>query len=111
MNTNVKVIGLTRLGIKPKSTVFEEDALTTRSSEIALPPGAYLGGHCAMPPLFLTLPFRKKEQNQWSQVTETYQLLAVFVAYGQGRIRGVGFRMRGMHQPFLKMFLMYTIFP
>ena len=35
MNTNVKVIGLTRLGIKPKSTVAPEaDALTTRPSEL-----------------------------------------------------------------------------
>ena len=33
MNTNVKVIGLTRLGIKPKSTVPEADALTTRPFE------------------------------------------------------------------------------
>ena len=30
MNTNFKVIGLTRLGIKPKSTAPEADALTTR---------------------------------------------------------------------------------
>ena len=29
MNTNFKVIGLTRLGIKPKSTAPEADALTT----------------------------------------------------------------------------------
>ena len=34
MNTNFKAIGLTRLGIKPKTTVPEEDALTTRPSEI-----------------------------------------------------------------------------
>ena len=33
MNTNFKVIGLTRLGIKPKSTAPETDALTTRLSE------------------------------------------------------------------------------
>ena len=30
MNTNFKVIGLTRLGIKPKFTALEADALTTR---------------------------------------------------------------------------------
>ena len=34
MNTNFKVIGLTRLGIKPKSTAPEADALTTRLSEL-----------------------------------------------------------------------------
>ena len=35
MNTNFKVIGLTRLGIKPKSTApTEADALTTRPSEL-----------------------------------------------------------------------------
>ena len=34
MNTNVKVIGLTRLGIKPESTAPEADALTTRPSEL-----------------------------------------------------------------------------
>ena len=33
MNTNFKVIGLTRLGIKSKSTAQETDALTTRPSE------------------------------------------------------------------------------
>ena len=32
MNTNIKVIGLTRLGIKLESTTFEEDALATRPS-------------------------------------------------------------------------------
>ena len=32
--TNFKVIGLTRLGIKPKSTAPEADALTTRPSEL-----------------------------------------------------------------------------
>ena len=37
MNTNVKVIGLTRLGIKPKSAVPEANALTTRSSELLMP--------------------------------------------------------------------------
>ena len=34
MNTNFKVIGLTPLGIKPKSTASEADALTTRPSEL-----------------------------------------------------------------------------
>ena len=34
MNTNFKVVCLTRLGIKPKSTVTEVDALTTRPSEL-----------------------------------------------------------------------------
>ena len=33
VNTNFKIIGLTRLGIKPKSTAPEADALTTRPSE------------------------------------------------------------------------------
>ena len=34
MHTNFKVIGLTRLGINPESTVLEADALTTRPSEL-----------------------------------------------------------------------------
>ena len=34
MNINFKVIGLTRLGIKPKSTALEANALTTRLSEL-----------------------------------------------------------------------------
>ena len=34
MNNNFKDIGLTRLGIKPKSTAPEADALTTRPSEL-----------------------------------------------------------------------------
>ena len=34
MNTKFKVIGLTQLGIKPKSTATEADALTTRPSEL-----------------------------------------------------------------------------
>ena len=34
VNTNFKVIGLTRLGIKPESTDLEENALTTRPSEL-----------------------------------------------------------------------------
>ena len=33
MNTNFLVIGLTQLGIKPKSTDTEADAVTTRPSE------------------------------------------------------------------------------
>ena len=33
-NTNFKVFGLTRLGIKPEHTVPEADALTTRPSEL-----------------------------------------------------------------------------
>ena len=37
VNTNFKVIGLTRLGIKPKSTAPEADALTTRTSELSTP--------------------------------------------------------------------------
>ena len=42
MNTNFKVIGLTRLGIKPESTAQETDALTTRPSEV--PPGPPFNG-------------------------------------------------------------------
>ena len=34
MNTNFSVIGLTRLGIKPESTVSEADTLTTRPPEL-----------------------------------------------------------------------------
>ena len=34
MNTNFKVIGLTRLGIKPESTASETAAHTTRPSEL-----------------------------------------------------------------------------
>ena len=34
VNTNFKVIGLTRLGIKPESTGPEADAFTTRPSEL-----------------------------------------------------------------------------
>ena len=34
VNTNFKVIGLTRLRIKPKSTVPEADALTARPSKL-----------------------------------------------------------------------------
>ena len=34
MNTNFKVIGLTRLGIKSKSTASEADALFTRPSDL-----------------------------------------------------------------------------
>ena len=35
MNTNFKVIGLTRLGIKSTSTAPEADALTTRTFELS----------------------------------------------------------------------------
>ena len=38
VNTNFKVIGLTRLGIKAKSTALEADVLTTRPSELSKPP-------------------------------------------------------------------------
>ena len=34
MNTNSKVIGLTRLGIKPESTAPEVDALITQPSDM-----------------------------------------------------------------------------
>ena len=34
MNTNFKVIGLIRLGIKPKCTAAEADALVNRPSEL-----------------------------------------------------------------------------
>ena len=34
MNNNSKVIGLTRLGIKPESTASAVNALTTRPSDI-----------------------------------------------------------------------------
>ena len=37
MNINFKVIGLSRLGIKPKSTAPGADALTTRPSELLMP--------------------------------------------------------------------------
>ena len=37
MNSNFKVIGLTRLGIKSKSTAREADARTTRPSELTGP--------------------------------------------------------------------------
>ena len=36
VNTNFTVIGLTRLGIKPKSTAPEADALTIRISELVM---------------------------------------------------------------------------
>ena len=38
MNTNFKVIGLTRLGIKPESSAPEADALTTRPFELSALP-------------------------------------------------------------------------
>ena len=34
MNTNFKIIGLTRLGIKPESTAQEQTLCTTRQSEL-----------------------------------------------------------------------------
>ena len=34
VNSNFKVIGLTRLGIKPESTAQEADAFTTWTSEL-----------------------------------------------------------------------------
>ena len=34
MDTKFKVIGMTRLGIKPESTIPEADALTTRLSKL-----------------------------------------------------------------------------
>ena len=37
VNTNFKVIGLTRLVIKPKSTAPKMDAFTTRPSELFTP--------------------------------------------------------------------------
>ena len=44
-----------------------------------------------MPSPLLTLPFSKKEQNQWRKVTEICQtLLMASVACGQGQIQGVG---------------------
>ena len=66
--------------------IWQEARTTPRRGSPWAHIGAYLGGHCAMPhPLLLTLPFSKKEQNQWCQVTEICQtLLIVFVAYGQG---------------------------
>ena len=36
MNTNFKIIGLTRLKIKPESAARKVDALTTRSSELLM---------------------------------------------------------------------------
>ena len=36
MNTNFKVIGLTRIGIKSESTAPEADALITRPSELQI---------------------------------------------------------------------------
>ena len=45
MNTNFKVIGSTRLGIKPKSTAPGADALTTRPSEPEADPQSFGGGN------------------------------------------------------------------
>ena len=36
MNSSFKVIGLTRLGIKPECAAPEADALTTRPSELLI---------------------------------------------------------------------------
>ena len=36
MNSNFKVIGLTRLGIKSQSSALEEDALITRPSQLLI---------------------------------------------------------------------------
>ena len=36
VNSNFKVIGLTRLGIKTQSTALEADALTTRPSDLLI---------------------------------------------------------------------------
>ena len=49
MNSNVKVIGLTRLGMKPESTASETDVLTTRPSEVV---------NCSADPMgeFIDLP-------------------------------------------------------
>ena len=60
MNTNFKVIGLTRLRIKPKSTASEADALTTRTSELFILPLTVLVlplGHLSTQPsvLFINL--------------------------------------------------------
>ena len=41
-NASFKVIGLTRLGMKPKSTAPEADALTTRQSELLIQLFSYL---------------------------------------------------------------------
>ena len=59
---------------------------------------AYLGAGLLCHAPLLTLPFSKKEQYWWCQVTKTCQiLLVVSVPYDQGRIqRG---RMRDMHSP------------
>ena len=56
MNINFKVIGLTRLVIKPKSTAPEADAPTTRPSELLMP---------AKPPsLFLSSLLETKTKKQ-----------------------------------------------
>ena len=44
VNTNFKVIGLTRLRIKPKSTALEADALTTQPSELSIVFGCIVFG-------------------------------------------------------------------
>ena len=43
MNTNLKVIGLTRLEIKPESTAAKADALSTRFVELLPSPTGIFG--------------------------------------------------------------------
>ena len=43
MNTNLKVIGLTRLEIKPESTTAKADALSTRLAELLPSPTGISG--------------------------------------------------------------------
>ena len=43
MNTNLKVIGLTRLEIKPESTTAKADALSTRFVELLPTPTGMFG--------------------------------------------------------------------
>ena len=46
VNTKIKVNGLTRLGIKPKSTALEADVLTTRPYELLLHPYMSHSSNC-----------------------------------------------------------------
>ena len=66
--------------------------VVNKTPEDVLTRSIFREGHCAMPPPPLsTLPFTKKEQNEWFQVTEICQtFLMVSVAYGQGQIQMVG---------------------
>ena len=59
MKINFKVIGLTRLEIKPKSTALKADALTTRQSKLS--EVAYAGGYYARAPLSSSL-YKKVNQ-------------------------------------------------